>query len=122
MVNDNSISLYPFPFRITLLCGGSGPHLIHGSLCPPESKSTSQTTSGSVHPFLQRSRSWQTDHTTGSAAIDCICIELWRGLIMVIMMAMVWWCCILIGWSEAVAGENESERANFSGQENSRPW
>ena len=37
----------------------TGPHLIHGSLGPPNS--TSQTTSRLVQPFLQGSRLWQTD-------------------------------------------------------------
>jgi len=45
----------------------SGPHLIHGSLGPPES--TSQTASWSLHPFLHGSWSWQTDHATPSVTI-----------------------------------------------------
>jgi len=44
--------------------GGSGPHLIHGSLGlrPPES--STQTASQSVQPFLQGSLVWQTDRQT----------------------------------------------------------
>ena len=41
---------------------GSGPHLIHGSLGPPESKP--QMTSRSVQPFLYSSRLWQNDRQT----------------------------------------------------------
>ena len=43
-----------FPLIIALLHGRSGPHLIHASLGPPES--ITQTESGSVKPFLHRSR------------------------------------------------------------------
>jgi len=49
------------------------PHLMHGSLGPP--KSTPQMESRLVQPFLQGSRSWQTDrptdHITPSLTIGC---------------------------------------------------
>jgi len=44
--------------------GGSGPHLIHGSLSPRPPESTSQTASRSVLSFLQGSWLWQTDWPT----------------------------------------------------------
>ena len=43
----------PFPQKIALGMGQSGPDLIHGSLGPPES--TTQTIFQSVQPFLQSS-------------------------------------------------------------------
>ena len=46
-----------FPLKIAPSHGGSGPHLIHGSLGPPET----QRASRSVQQFLQVSRLWQTD-------------------------------------------------------------
>jgi len=39
----------PFPLKIAAFHGGSGPHLIHGSLGPP--KSSTQMASRSVQPF-----------------------------------------------------------------------
>jgi len=45
----------PFPW-------GSGPHLIHGSLCPPET--SVQTASRLVQPFLYGSIVWRTDRPT----------------------------------------------------------
>jgi len=39
------------PLKIAPSHGGSGPHLIHGSLSPPEP--TTQTASRSIQPFLQ---------------------------------------------------------------------
>jgi len=52
-----------WPFKITPTHGGPGPHLIHGSLGP--TKSSTQTASRSVQPFLQDSLMWQTNrHTT----------------------------------------------------------
>jgi len=41
----------PSPVKITPSRKGSGPHLMHGSLSPPEP--TTQTASGSVHPFCK---------------------------------------------------------------------
>ena len=60
----------PFPYdgaplpssKLPLPMGDLDPHLIHGYLGPPESKS--QRASRSVQPFLQDSRSWQTDQQT----------------------------------------------------------
>jgi len=42
--------------------GGSEPHLIHGPSGP--AKSSTQTASRSVQPFLQGSLLWQTDRPT----------------------------------------------------------
>jgi len=50
---------HPFPLTIAPSHGVSGPHLIHGSLCPP--KSSTQTSSWSVELSLQGSLLWQTD-------------------------------------------------------------
>ena len=47
---------------VPLTCGDLDPHLIHGSVIPPEF--TSQTASRSVQPFVQGSRSYQTDRQT----------------------------------------------------------
>jgi len=55
----------PFPSKIAPSHGGSGPHLIHGSLGPTES--SMQTASRSVQPFLQGSLVWQTDQQTDHA-------------------------------------------------------
>ena len=53
------------------------PHLIHGSMDPPES--STQTASRSVQPFLQGSLVWQTDwltdHATRSVTIGRICVR-----------------------------------------------
>jgi len=49
----------PFPLQNYPSTRGPGPHLTHGSLGPP--KSTPQTASRSVQPFLQGSRLSQTD-------------------------------------------------------------
>ena len=64
----------PFPW------GWSGPHLIHGSLGP--AKSSIQTASRSVQPFLQGSLVWQidrqdrqTDHATRSVTVGRICVH-----------------------------------------------
>jgi len=58
------------------------PHLTHGSFGPPES--TTQTASRAVQPFLQGSRSWQTDrqtdHATPSVTIGRIYVVLWCSL------------------------------------------
>jgi len=63
--------------KLPLPIGGSGPHLTHGSLGPPES--STQMASRSVQPFLQGSLVWQTDrptdHTTQSVSIHCIHIH-----------------------------------------------
>jgi len=48
-----------FPFKIVPTHRGSGPHVIHGSLGPPES--WTQTATRSLQPFLQGSLVWQTD-------------------------------------------------------------
>ena len=52
---------YSYPPKLPLPWG-FGPHLIHGSLDPPEC--TSQTESRSVQLFLQGSLVWQTDRQT----------------------------------------------------------
>jgi len=61
----------PFP------CWDLDSHLIHGSLDP--SKSSTQTASRSVQPFLQGSLVWQTewltDHATRSVTIGRICVR-----------------------------------------------
>jgi len=50
------------PPKLPLSIGRSGPHIIHGSLCPHES--TPQTATRSVQSFLQGSRTLPTDiHT-----------------------------------------------------------
>jgi len=71
----------PSPSKLPLLMGGSGPHLIHGSLGP--TKSSTQTASWSVQPFLQGSLVWQTDrqrdrpteHATRSVTIGRIYVR-----------------------------------------------
>jgi len=67
----------PSPSKLPLPKGGSGPHLIHGSLGPP--KSTTQKVSRLVQPFLQSSQPWetdrQTDHITVSVTVGCICVR-----------------------------------------------
>jgi len=50
------------PSKLPLPMGGSGPHVIHGSLGPPES--WTQTATRSLQPFLQGSLVWQTDRQT----------------------------------------------------------
>ena len=47
------------PSKLPLPMGDMDPHLLHGSLGPPES--STQTASRSVQPFLQGSLVWQTD-------------------------------------------------------------
>ena len=54
-----------FPVKIVPLQGDLDPNLIYGSLSPPES--TTQMESGSIQPFLQGVRSWQTDWQTDHA-------------------------------------------------------
>ena len=51
-----------FPLKIALSNGGSGHYLIHRDVGPP--KSSTQTASWSVQPFLQGSLVWQTDRPT----------------------------------------------------------
>jgi len=41
----------PFPSKLPISMEGSRPHLMHGSLGPPDS--TTRTASKTVHPFLQ---------------------------------------------------------------------
>jgi len=60
----------PLPLIVAALHGDLGPHLIHGSLGPPES--TTQTPRWSVQPFLQGSQSRQTDNVTPSVKIGSI--------------------------------------------------
>jgi len=60
----------PFPTKIAPSHWVSGPHLIHGSLGPP--KSSTQTASQSVQPFLHTSLLWQTGHATWSVITGCI--------------------------------------------------
>jgi len=52
----------PSPLKIAPSHGGSGPHLIHGSLGPPES--STQTASQLLQAFSQGSLVWQTDRPT----------------------------------------------------------
>ena len=54
----------PFSLKIAHSHGGCGPHLIHGSLGPPES--SNQTTCWSLQPCLQGSLVWQTDRPSYS--------------------------------------------------------
>jgi len=64
----------PFPWGIWT------PHLIRGSLVPPES--TTQTASRSVQLFFTGLTSVTdrlTDHATRSVTIDCICVRSGRG-------------------------------------------
>ena len=64
------VSLYftmrrPSPSKLFLPMGGSGPHLIHGYLCTPES--SNQTASRSIKPFCRAQYSVtdrQTDRST----------------------------------------------------------
>ena len=56
----------PFLLKISPSHKGSEPHLIHGSLGPPES--STQTASRLVEPFLQGSLLWQTGRPTDHAA------------------------------------------------------
>jgi len=74
-----TVSLYSingpplFSHKIALL-EGSRPHLIHGSLGPPES--SIQTTYRSVQPSLtDRQIDRQTDHATQSVTIGCIYVH-----------------------------------------------
>jgi len=64
----------PLSTRIAPSNGGSGPHVIHGSLGPPEF--WTQTTTRSLQSFLQSSPVWQTDkttdHATRSVTIGCM--------------------------------------------------
>jgi len=71
------LSLYftmsPLPLKIAHSHGGSGPHLIHGSLGPP--KSSIQTASGTVQPFFAGITSVtdrKTDHAARSVTIGRI--------------------------------------------------
>ena len=63
--------------KLSLPMGDLDPHLIRGSLGPPES--TTQTASQSVQPFLQGWLVWQTDrpidHATRSVTIDHIYVQ-----------------------------------------------
>jgi len=68
-----------FPPKIAPSHGGSGPHLMYGSLGTPES--STQMTSQSVQPFLQGSLVYNrltyrpTDHTTRSETIGRIYVR-----------------------------------------------
>ena len=53
--------------------GDLNPDLIHGPLGP--AKSSAQTASRSVQPFLQGSLVWQTDHATRSLTMDRIYVR-----------------------------------------------
>jgi len=65
------------PSKLPLPMGHLDPHLIHGSLGLP--KSSTQTASRLVQPFLQGSLVWQTDrptdHATWSVTIGCIYVR-----------------------------------------------
>ena len=69
--DDRRVSLYFttgrlfFPQNFPLPIGGLDPHLIHGFPGPP--KSSTQTASRSVQPFLRGSPVWQTDRPTDHA-------------------------------------------------------
>ena len=56
-----------FSLKIALSHGGFGPHVIHGSLSPPESGT--QMATWSFQPFLQGSLVWQTDRSRWSTAL-----------------------------------------------------
>jgi len=64
----------PYPQNCLFPWGIWNPHLIHGSLGPPES--STQTVSRLVQSFLQASLLWQTDrqtdHATPSVTTGCI--------------------------------------------------
>ena len=55
--------------KIAPSCGDPGPHILHGSLGPPES--TSQTAIRSVHPFLQVHRCVQHTVHTHTDGVSC---------------------------------------------------
>jgi len=55
------------PKNCLLACGDLDPHLIHGSLGPPES--TCQTASRSVQPFLHGCRTWMVQSYSPGCAI-----------------------------------------------------
>jgi len=62
--DDCRVSLYftmgrPFPSNLPISMGWSGPHLIHGSLGPPQF--STQTATRLVQPFSQGSLVGQTD-------------------------------------------------------------
>jgi len=80
----------PFPLKIAPLRGDLNPHLIHGSLSLP--KSISQMASRSVEPFLDSSRSWQTDHDTPSVTKSCIYVALRCGLIILTTTLLITMC------------------------------
>ena len=63
----------PLPSKLPISHGGSGPHLIHGSLGPPES--WSQTASRSVQPFLQGWCDRPTDHALRSVTVGGIYVR-----------------------------------------------
>ena len=55
------------PLKTAASRAGYGPHLIHGSLGPPDS--SNQTAPQSVQLFLQGSLVWQTDRQTDHATV-----------------------------------------------------
>jgi len=71
-IDDRRVSLYftmgrPFPPQnYPFPCADLDPHLIYGSLGPPES--STQTVSRSLQPFLQGSLVWQTDRPNYSVS------------------------------------------------------
>jgi len=69
----------PFPQKLPFPWEGSGPHLIHGSLGPPES--STQTASWSVQLFLQGSLLWQTNRPRYMVGNNrphlCTCTTMW---------------------------------------------
>ena len=73
-----------FPRNCHFAWGIWTPYLTHGSLGPSES--ITQTASRSVQPFLQGSRSWQTDHNTPSVTIGHIYVVLRCGLIITVTL------------------------------------
>jgi len=76
--------------KITPSHGGSGPHLIHGSLGPSES--STQRASRSVQPFLQGWLLWQTDRPRYSVGNNRPHLRMsygWCGLIVLILLVTV---------------------------------
>ena len=82
------------PLKIAPLRGDLNPHLIHGSLGLP--KSISQMASWSVEPFLDSSRSWQTDkltdHDTPSVTKGRMYVALRCGLMILTTTMLITMC------------------------------
>ena len=99
----------------TLAHGGSGPHLIHDSLSPPEW--TTQTASWSVQPFLQGSWSWPTRRPTYRPRRS-VCNNR-PHLRSTVMRPETWWNWQLTGWPLFF---NNDFPWLFHDQTNEFPW